>query len=83
MTIGGTLHETQRMNPDYRPSVLVGIDTEADDQWSASGRERNAVTNATRLPAVQALFEACGAKDQRAADNGRDQRSTVSHLRRW
>jgi Polysaccharide deacetylase len=50
------------MSQDYRPAVLVGIDTEADDQWSSSGRERNSVTNATRLPAVQALFDAFGVR---------------------
>lgn len=43
-------------------SILVGIDTEADDQWSAAGRERNAVANAARLPAVQALFEEFGVR---------------------
>ena len=36
------------------PAVLVGIDTEADDQWSAAGREKNEVRNAERLPALQA-----------------------------
>jgi hypothetical protein len=40
-----------------RPAVLVGIDTEADDQWSARGREHLSVRNAERLPALQALFE--------------------------
>jgi len=39
------------------PAILVGIDTEADDQWSASGRERLEVRNAERLPALQSLFE--------------------------
>lgn len=41
-------------------SVLIGIDTEADDQWSAVGRARNEVRNAARLPALQALFEEFG-----------------------
>lgn len=44
------------------PAVLVGIDTEADDQWSAQGRARNEVSNAERLPAVQALFEEFGVR---------------------
>jgi hypothetical protein len=44
------------------PTVLVGIDTEADDQWSASGRERNEVKNAARLPEVQALFDSFGVR---------------------
>lgn len=39
------------------PAVLVGIDTEADDQWSAGGREKNEVRNAERLPELQALFD--------------------------
>lgn len=44
------------------PSVLVGIDTEADDQWSARGREANTVKNAARLPALQALFDRFGVR---------------------
>lgn len=46
----------------YRPAVLVGIDTEADDQWSAQGRTRLEVRNAERLPALQALFESFGVR---------------------
>ena len=45
-----------------RPAVLVGIDTEGDDQWSAEGRKRLEVRNAARLPALQALFEDCGVR---------------------
>ena len=45
-----------------RPAVLVGIDTEADDQWSVRGREVSEVRNAQRLPALQALFERCGVR---------------------
>jgi peptidoglycan/xylan/chitin deacetylase (PgdA/CDA1 family) len=37
--------------------VLVGIDTEADDQWSEQGRREMAVRNAERLPDLQRLFE--------------------------
>jgi hypothetical protein len=44
------------------PAVLMGIDTEADDQWSAEGRRRLAVRNAERLPALQALCEAFGVR---------------------
>ncbi len=40
-----------------RPAILVGIDSEADDQWSAKGREKNTVGNAERLPALQELFD--------------------------
>jgi len=44
------------------PIVLVGIDTEADDQWSAEGRRQLAVRNAERLPALQSLFERFGVR---------------------
>ncbi len=44
------------------PAVLVGIDTEADDQWSARGRQEMGVANAARLPALQALFEEFGVR---------------------
>src|SRR5262245_11703076 len=44
------------------PALVVGIGTEADDQWSATGRQRMAVTNALRLPALQKLFDEFGAR---------------------
>ncbi len=44
------------------PAILVGIDTEADDQWSAAGRSAQTVRNASRLPALQALFEELGVR---------------------
>jgi len=44
------------------PAVLVGVDTEADDQWSASGREKNEVRNAERLPELQALCDGFGVR---------------------
>jgi hypothetical protein len=44
------------------PALLVGVDTEADDQWTAEGRARLSVRNAERLPALQALFESFGAR---------------------
>ena len=44
------------------PAVLVGIDTEADDQWSARGRQEMGVRNAERLPALQALFDELGVR---------------------
>jgi hypothetical protein len=44
------------------PAVLVGIDTEADDQWSAAGRERISVSNAARLPELQALCDSFGVR---------------------
>lgn len=42
--------------------VLVGIDTEADDQWSERGRREMAVRNAERLPSLQRLFEGFGVR---------------------
>lgn len=45
-----------------QPALLVGIDTEADDQWSEAGRQRLSVKNAACLPALQALFEEFGAR---------------------
>lgn len=37
------------------PAVLLGVDTEADDQWSDRGRREISVRNAERLPALQRL----------------------------
>jgi polysaccharide deacetylase len=44
------------------PALLVGIDTEADDQWSEQGRRELRVENAARLPALQSLFEEFGVR---------------------
>jgi peptidoglycan/xylan/chitin deacetylase (PgdA/CDA1 family) len=44
------------------PVICVGIDTEADDQWSAEGRHRLSVRNAERLPALQSLFDRFGVR---------------------
>jgi hypothetical protein len=41
---------------------LVGVDTEADDQWSRRGRAASSVRNAERLPGLQSLFEEHGAR---------------------
>jgi hypothetical protein len=49
------------MSSDH-PFLVVGIDTEADDQWSAEGRRQLAVRNAERLPALQALFDRHGVR---------------------
>ena len=43
-------------------AILMGIDTEADDQWSRAGRDRLEVTNARRLPALQALCDEYGVR---------------------
>jgi hypothetical protein len=40
----------------------MGVDTEADDQWSAEGRRRLEVRNAERLPALQALCDRFGVR---------------------
>lgn len=38
-------------------AILLGVDTEADDQWSASGREALAVKNVHELPRLQDLCD--------------------------
>jgi len=38
------------------------VDTEADDQWSRAGRDRQQVRNAERLPALQALCDEYGVR---------------------
>jgi polysaccharide deacetylase len=45
-----------------RPAILMGVDTEADDQWSRAGRDRQEVKNAERLPALQALCDEYGVR---------------------
>jgi hypothetical protein len=52
------------MSPSPRPpaAVLVGVDTEADDQWSEAGRRALSVRNAERLPALQALCDTLGVR---------------------
>jgi len=45
-----------------RPAVLMGVDTEGDDQWSRAGRDRQEVKNAERLPALQALCDEYGVR---------------------
>jgi len=43
-------------------AVLLGLDTEADDQWSARGREEMSVRNAQRLPDLQRLCAEFGVR---------------------
>lgn len=45
-----------------KPALLIGIDTEADDQWTLEGRRRLEVRNAERLPVLQALFDRLGVR---------------------
>lgn len=41
---------------------MVGIDTEADDQWTLEGRKRLSVENARALPRLQALCDSYGVR---------------------
>jgi peptidoglycan/xylan/chitin deacetylase (PgdA/CDA1 family) len=42
--------------------ILLGVDTEADDQWSAAARKTLTVENARELPRLQALCDRYGVK---------------------
>lgn len=44
------------------PSLLVGIDTEGDNQWSAEARLRPSYENIYALPTLHALFERHGVR---------------------
>lgn len=44
------------------PFFMVGVDTEADDQWSLEGRKRLSVENARALPRLQSLCESHGVR---------------------
>lgn len=44
------------------PAVLMGIDTEADDQWSDRGRREIKVRNAFELPGLQRLCDSFGVR---------------------
>jgi hypothetical protein len=43
-------------------SILLGVDTEADDQWSPSARERLTVENARELPRLHELCDRYGVR---------------------
>ncbi len=45
-----------------RTLFMVGVDTEADDQWTLEGRKRLSVENARALPRLQALCDAHGVR---------------------
>lgn len=45
-----------------KPLFMVGVDTEADDQWTLEGRRRLSVENARALPRLQAVCEAFGVR---------------------
>ena len=42
--------------------VLLGIDTEADDQWSAAGRDKLTLRNIAELPRLQKLCDQYGVR---------------------
>lgn len=42
--------------------VLMGVDTEADDQWSAAGRESLTIRNVLELPRLQTLCDRYGVR---------------------
>ena len=44
------------------PVFLVGVDTEADDQWTVEGRTRLLVRNASCLPRLQAVCDRHGVR---------------------
>jgi hypothetical protein len=44
------------------PLFMVGVDTEADDQWSLEGRKKLSVENARALPRLQALCDRFGVR---------------------
>ncbi len=44
------------------PVFLLGVDTEADDQWTVEGRTRLSVKNASCLPRLQALCDRLGVR---------------------
>ena len=45
-----------------RTLFMVGVDTEADDQWTLEGRKRLSVENAKALPRLQTLCDAYGVR---------------------
>jgi hypothetical protein len=45
-----------------RPFFMVGVDTEADDQWTLEGRKRLSVENAKALPRLQVLCDSYGVR---------------------
>lgn len=45
-----------------RPLFMVGVDTEADDQWTLEGRKRLSVENARAMPRLQELCDRFGVR---------------------
>ena len=48
--------------PEDRVSLIISVDTEADDQWSLDGRRRLEVRNANCLPRLQSLCDRYGVR---------------------
>ena len=68
------------------PAVLIGVDTEADDQWSAEGRRRLSLRNAERLAGLQALCDGFGVRPSylvtREMATGRESAGVLRELAR-
>jgi hypothetical protein len=64
------------------PAVLLGIDTEADDQWSARGRRELSVRNAQELPKLQSLCNRFGVRPSYLVTYEMATRDESAHLLR-
>jgi hypothetical protein len=64
------------------PAVLMGIDTEADDQWSDRGRRELTVRNALELPRLQSLCNGFGVRPSYLVTHEMATRDESVHLLR-
>ena len=64
------------------PAVLMGIDTEADDQWSDRGRRELTVKNALELPRLQSLCNGFGVRPSYLVTHEMATRDESVHLLR-
>jgi hypothetical protein len=64
------------------PAVLMGIDTEADDQWSERGRRELTVRNAQELPRLQSLCNSFGVRPSYLVTHEMAVRDESAHLLR-
>jgi hypothetical protein len=64
------------------PAVLMGIDTEADDQWSERGRRELNVRNAQELPRLQSLCNRFGVRPSYLVTYEMATRDESAHLLR-
>jgi hypothetical protein len=65
-----------------RAAVLMGIDTEADDQWSDRGRRELTVRNAQELPKLQSLCNGFGVRPSYLVTHEMATRDESMHLLR-